>query len=361
MFGLLKRTAARPHRAHFERQDVTIEVAPDQTLLQAALDAGLPFPHNCRVGSCTTCKCRLLHGRVRSLTDTSYVLGADERDAGAILACQTRLLGDVRIEIEWPAAAVAPAIAGRIAAVRDLTPDIVEMRIELDQALAYSAGQYATIEVVALGISRDYSFAAAPQPLPQTDLVFYVRRTEHGSFTRWLGPGRAGEPVRVRGPFGAFTLSGASTPLIFVAGGSGLAPIKAMLEQALQQGCARDAVLLFGARTRRDLYALEQMQAIATGWRGRFRFVPVLSEEPAGGGWDGAVGLVTDGLAARVPDLCAREAYLCGPPAMVDAAEAALLAGGVRREAIRCDRFEPNGEPLPAARAQESARQTVLR
>jgi NAD(P)H-flavin reductase/ferredoxin len=346
MFGWFGRRQVGSRRAHFERQHLAIEVAPDQTLLQAALAAGLPFPHDCRVGSCTTCRCRLLQGRIRPLTDTSYVLGAEDRKAGAILACQARLLSDVRIEVEWPVGAAGPApIAGRIAAVRELTADIVEMRIGLEQALTYTAGQYARIEVVALGIWRDYSFAAAPQPQPQTDLVFFVRRMARGSFSSWLGPERAGERVQVRGPFGAFTLSNSTAPLLFVAGGSGLAPIKAMLEQALQRPCSRDAVLLFGARTRRDLYALEQIGAIAAGWHGRFRFVPVLSEEPAGGGWGGAVGLVTDGLASRVDDLRSREAYLCGPPAMVDAAEAALIACGVRPEAIRSDRFESSGEP----------------
>jgi toluene methyl-monooxygenase electron transfer component len=101
ILGWLNGKARGPHRAHFDVQGVSIEVAEDQTLLQAALAAGLPYPHHCRVGSCKRCVCRLVEGRIRQLTDTSYVLDAGERQAGAILACQTRLLGDVRIHVQW--------------------------------------------------------------------------------------------------------------------------------------------------------------------------------------------------------------------------------------------------------------------
>ena len=97
----LRRSQRTRHRAHFDVQGLSIDVAPGQTLLQAALEAGLPYPHNCRVGSCGTCKCRLVAGKVKQLTDTSYVLDGHERAAGAILACQTQLLSDVRIEVEW--------------------------------------------------------------------------------------------------------------------------------------------------------------------------------------------------------------------------------------------------------------------
>ncbi|MCX7177393.1 MAG: 2Fe-2S iron-sulfur cluster binding domain-containing protein [Proteobacteria bacterium] len=349
MFSFLRRKPHGPHQAHFARQELSIAVAPEQTLLQAALAAGLPFPHNCRVGSCNTCKCRLLDGKVRQLTDTSYVLDASERQSGAVLACQTRLLGDVSIEVEWSAAAsVAATIAGRIAATRALTTDILELTIELQAPLSYTAGQYAQISLPELGIARSYSFCRAAEAAPQTLVHFFVRHQPGGAFTDWLWEGRTGCEVQVQGPFGSFGLAPSSAPLLLIAGGSGLAPIKAILEQALHEGNTRAAVLLFGARTRHDLYALEELQAIAASWAGQFRFVPVLSAEPANSGWSGAVGMVTDQLAARVDNLAAHEAYLCGPPAMVDAAASALRAGGVAEAAIRCDSFVANGQrPVP--------------
>ena len=345
MFSFLSRKLHGPHQVKFARQDLSIEVSPEQTLLQAALAAGLPYPHNCRVGSCKTCKCRLLEGKVRQLTDTSYVFDASERKAGHILACQTRLLGDISIDIDWSAAEqTKPAISGTIAAVRPLTADIVELTIDLQAPMSYTAGQYAQISVPALGIARSYSFCCAPDETPQTRLRFYVRHQPGGAFTDWLWAGRVGEPVQVQGPFGSFMLAHSSAPLLFIAGGSGLAPIKAILEQALREGCGCDAVFLFGARTRQDLYALDEIETVAARWAGNFRFVPVLSEEPADSGWTGAAGLVSDALANRVGKLEAYQAYLCGPPPMVDAAAAALRACGVAEAAIRSDRFVVNGE-----------------
>lgn len=289
--------------------------------------------------------CRLVEGKVQQLTDTSYVLDARERKAGSILACQTRLLGDVRIDIQWPESRRDNGpIDGAVERVRPLTADIVEMTIRLKAPMTYTAGQYAQISVPSLGIERSYSFACAPDKAPQSLLCFYVRLVPGGAFTGWLSGGRGG-PVQVRGPMGGFIMAHSPAPLLLIAGGSGLAPIKAMLEQELRDGCTREATFLFGARTASDLYALNELETIAAGWSGRFEFVPVLSHEPAGSGWTGALGMVTDGLAVRVSDLGRREAYLCGPPPMVDAATAALRACGVAAQSIRADRFAVNGEP----------------
>jgi NAD(P)H-flavin reductase/ferredoxin len=344
MFAWLNRSAVRTHTAHFNAQGVSIEVAPDQTLLQAALAAGLPYPHQCRVGSCKTCLCRLVAGKVRQLTDTSYILDPGERRSGAILACQTRLLEDIRVDIQWPAPAPGnTAIDATVERVLSLTDDIVELTLKLDAPLTYTAGQYAQVSVPALGIARSYSFACAPESSPQTVLCFYVRLVPQGTFSGWL-PTATGERVQVRGPMGSFILAPSSSPLLFVAGSSGLAPVKAMLEQALREGCGRDATFLFAARTSRDLYALPEIEAIVAGWAGRFEFVPVLSREPTGSDWTGARGRVTQDLATRVSNLARHHAYLCGPPPMVDAATAALRACGVVAESIRADRFAVNGE-----------------
>lgn len=349
MLGFLKRKAPGPYIAKFEVQGISIDVAPDQTLLQAALAAGLPYPNNCRVGSCKTCLCRLVDGKIKQLTDTSYVLNASERRAGAILACQTRLLSDARIEIKWPAPdATKTPIDGTIISVRPLTADIVELMINLAAPISYIAGQYAQISLPSLGITRSYSFAGAPDDKPQSQLRFFVRHVPGGAFTDWLTTERVGERLQLEGPFGGFMLSPSPAPLLFIAGGSGLAPIKAILEQAKREGCRRDATFLFGARTAQDLYALEEISSIASGWAGRFQFVPVLSEEPADSSWAGARGMVTDDLAVRITDLHIHEAYLCGPPPMVDAAVAALQACGVAKNAIRTDSFSINGEQLPS-------------
>jgi len=329
-------------RALFGVQGVSIEVAPAQTLLQAALAAGLPYPHNCRVGSCATCRCRLVEGKVDALTDSSYVLSRRERETGTILACQTRLLSDITVEIEWPARSPTQPVSGSIAAVRPLTAGIVELALELDRPMRYIAGQYARISVPSIDVTRSYSFASAPDIEPQSRLEFHVRRASQGVFTSWLSPARVGEPVEVGAPKGTCILSRSSAPLLFIAGGSGLAPIKAILEQANRDGCARDAVFLFGARTEGDLYALPEIESIASRWAGRFEFLPVLSREPESSDWRGRRGRVTDGLASWVSDLPDRETYVCGSPMLVASAMNVLSAAGVADASIHADSFSQN-------------------
>ncbi|MFD1104900.1 hypothetical protein [Sphingobium olei] len=126
--------------------------------------------------------------------------------------------------------------------------------------------------------------------------------------------------------------------MLCLAGGSGLAPIMAILQQAQSMGANRPVTLLYGARTRQHLYCLDEIEALSAAWDAPFEFVPVLSEEDAGSDWTGGRGLVTEPI-ARLPGLTRTEAYLCGPPAMIDAAEAQLIQHGVLPEMIAADRF----------------------
>jgi 3-phenylpropionate/trans-cinnamate dioxygenase ferredoxin reductase subunit len=142
------------------------------------------------------------------------------------------------------------------------------------------------------------------------------------------------ETVTVTGPLGDFWLRAADAPLMLIAGGSGLAPVLALLQDAAQQGVQRDATLMFGVRRREDLYALDEIETLARNWRGRFVFVPVLSEQTD---WAGASGLVPQHLATHLP--AGAHAYLCGPPAMVDACAASLIEQGVAAAHIHADRF----------------------
>lgn len=159
-----------------------------------------------------------------------------------------------------------------------------------------------------------------------------------------------GEALEVTGPGGDFWLRADAAPLVFVAGGSGLAPVLSVLEAAADAGVQRDAVFLFGARTQGDLYQLDAIQAIGARWAGPFRFVPVLSHEPADSGWGGARGFVTEYLTeAQVSALATRHAYLCGPPPMIDAALAVLAAAGVADGHVHYDKFLDASSLAPKA------------
>jgi NAD(P)H-flavin reductase/ferredoxin len=345
MFGLFKRQPKEPGIVRIEPLGVELPVPGNQSVLQAALEAGIDFPHSCKVGTCMACRSRLREGKVKAIRDFSYVLSAEELKAGYILACQAKVAPGERIVLEVEIDSHRPhhpqiTTQGRITAQTPLTHDIVELCVALDQPLAYTAGQYAALRTGDIARAREYSFARAPTGADR-ELRFFIRLTPGGQFTGWLFErSRVGETLEVSGPGGDFWLRASDAPLVFVAGGSGLAPVLSVLEAAAGAGVARDAVFLFGARTQADLYKLDAIEAIAARWAGNFRFVPVLSHEPADSGWTGARGLVTEFLATpQVPDLAARHAYLCGPPPMIDAALRVLSAAGVADAHVHYDKF----------------------
>ncbi|MCB9778963.1 MAG: fatty acid desaturase [Alphaproteobacteria bacterium] len=312
--------------------DEEIVVQPGETLLQAALRQGIAFPNSCRVGGCGACKCRVKRGEVRELTETGYLLTAEELAARTVLACQSTPLSDVEIELDRP-----HAVPGEVVAQQRLTHDITRLDVQLSEPLGYRPGQFARLSLDGLpDVVRSYSFATPPRADGRAS--FFIRHVPGGRFSGLVHQADVvGRGVRVEGPSGAFWLRGATAPALFVAGGSGLAPILAMLEAAADEGVTRPATVLFGARSQRDLYALDQLSALAARWRGGLTVVPVLSDEPADSDWTGARGLVTAHIGAHLSPRT--HAYLCGPPAMVDAALVPLREAGVPAEHIHFDRF----------------------
>jgi len=314
-------------------------------LLDAALAAGLAWPHDCRVGSCGTCRCVLTRGKIKALTDFSYTLAPAEIRAGVILACQVHLRSDVTVEVALGApAGRTETVHGIIETLRALTPDILEVTVELAQPAfaAAVAGQYVELHTDGLDAPRSYSFLRAPRMETGTRVTFCIRHVLGGAFTDWLfAPDRQGSRLTLTGPFGAFRYQAAAGRMICVAGGSGLAPLHAILLEASAAEVARDCTVLFGARTAADLYYLDELAALGARWRGRFSLLPVLSMEPPASAWQGLRGLVTEALVPLAgKGFCADDqGYLCGPPGMVDAGVAELHCLGMRAEAIFCDRF----------------------
>ncbi len=356
--GFFSRFSGAPaaHAVQLEPLGLKIQARADQTLLQSALDAGLPLAHSCRVGSCGSCKCRLLSGQVQELTDSSYVLTLEDIEAGYILACQSRPKSDLHLHVNTQSSLAAGdpvrETEAQITALRLLTHDIVEVRLATTEPVHYRAGQYANLRFDGLDRPRSYSFASAPAPAGRTDLRFFIRRAPGGGFTDWLfAEDRTGAKLQISSALGSFGLAATTAPMLLVAGGSGLAPILALLEAALAQSLVRDAFLFFGARTRDDLYCTAEVEALRAVWRGRFEFFPALSAEPAESAWAGRRGPITEFLNEAPTDLAQAEAYLCGPPPMVDAALGRLVEMGVERRRVYFDRFVDGRHMSPAARA----------
>ncbi|HTK67499.1 MAG TPA: 2Fe-2S iron-sulfur cluster binding domain-containing protein [Pseudonocardia sp.] len=314
------------------------------SVLNHALAEGVPFPHSCTVGTCGSCKSRLVSGKVWELTESAITLSSEELRSGYILPCQSVARGP--LELDVPGFAEIPDhplrhTSGVISGQRPLTHDIVELRLELDEPIEYTGGQYAELSTDHLTTGpRAYSFAEAPNPAALDRPCFYVRRTPGGEFTEWLfDADRTGTRVNLTGPFGNLWLRPGEGPVLCVAGGSGLAPVKALVETAAAAVSEREFVLVFGARTQRDLYCVDELEKLAVA-AGSLRFVPVLSEEPVDSGWTWARGLVTDVIATLAPELLAQcDAYVCGPPPMVDAVEDLLCGGRADEGFFHADRF----------------------
>ena len=351
MFGLFK-SKKQDWRANVQPVGSEVEVKSGDNLLKAALEAGLAWPHDCRVGSCGTCRCTLKEGKIKPLSDFSYVLTGDELESGMILACQSALRSDILVEVQLNDEVQKVEVTshqGKISSVRWLTHDIIELVIALGDAFQRTAiaGQYAEVQTPAIDKPRSYSFAKAPEDEAEGEVTFFVRRVPGGEFTEWLfAEDRTGASLTLTGPYGSFWLHPGDGTILCIAGGSGMSSIKAVLENARNKRVQRNVLYLFGARTQKDLYCLEEMDNLKRDWNQdvTFDFVPVLSEEPEGSGWQGGRGLVTDYLQKTYIDtgkidMTTCQGYLCGPPPMIDAAIEVMNAAGLMNKHIFFDKF----------------------
>ena len=248
---------------------------------------------------------------------------------------------------------------GKITRCNMLTYDTCELVVQCDpktDMLRPSAGQYAILKVEELSMPRSFSFARAPAKEKPGEHTFFIRNVPGGLFSEWLfgDKDRVGETLTIGGPMGQFGLDDSKRPIVCIAGGSGMSAIFALLEQAQINKVKRDVVFLYGARTQKDLYMMDEIAKIGKAWSkgAKFEFAPVLSEEPDDSDWSGARGLVTTHLAENYignGDMQTDNliAYFCGPPPMIDAGVEVLKGIGVSEADIRYDKFEDARSPAP--------------
>ena len=345
--------------AEIQPLGVTIEVASGQTILEAALAQGVAYPHNCTVGTCGSCKTRLIEGQVDAASDFGYTLSKPELEAGYILACQS-MPREARtvVEIAPPGAdlAVPEAFDAHIVGAELLTHDIMKVTVVADRPVKYVAGQYASFVAPGMPRSRNYSFADAPQRAGKTTLAFFVRKVPGGEFTGALFAGSlTGQALKMEAPHGTFYLRPGVAPMVCIAGGSGLAPLLSVLEDMRMRRIRRPCTLLFGARTQADLYALDQIRNIVGSWLESFEFIPVLSQEPDASDWTGARGFVTDFISKAQLQWPSAEGYLCGPPPMIDAGIEKLVELGIPLQNVFYDKFTDGADSAADVDSRQAA------
>ena len=309
----------------------------DMPILNAASKAGVSIPYSCKTGRCSSCKCKVIAGETEALQE-EVGLSASEKADGWVLSCLRTAVTDLSLDVEDLGGIVLPEAKTqpcRISSIDKLAPDVVRVMLRLPPTAEFSfiPGQY--IDVIGPGgLRRSYSLANASFADKQLEL--HIRAVDGGAMSQyWFGQAKANDLLRLNGPLGTFFLRDvAGLDLVFLATGTGIAPVKAMLESMHDLAAEkqpRGVTVLWGGRTLQDLYF------DVTGIPGDFNFVSVLSRSDAQ--WTGARGHVQQALLAALPDLSQAAVYACGSDAMIRDAQTTLTAAGLPNNRFYSDAF----------------------
>ncbi|NKQ58644.1 2Fe-2S iron-sulfur cluster binding domain-containing protein [Amycolatopsis sp. K13G38] len=340
------------HQIRFEPVGIEIEADEEQTILRAAAEQGVMLMHGCKEGQCAACKSFILEGDDVELDRYStFALPEFEKEEGFTLLCRAHAYEDLTIELlnydEEMIHSGLPIVQAEVEVVakEHVTHDMCHLVVRLvaPETIKFFPGQYLDFEIPGTEETRSFSMANT-SAREGGRLEFVIKIYPGGLFSQYLDTEVAiGDRLRVSGPFGVFTLRDApGADLVFVGGGAGMAPILALLRSMAERGIDRKATFYYGARRRADLCFEKELHELAEQLPD-FRYVPALSE-PEGEDWNGETGLITDVLRRCESDLSGADAYVCGPPPMVEAALELLPALGVADKRIFYDKFTTTGE-----------------
>jgi len=328
-------------KVRVQPSDHEFTVKTGESVLDAALRQGVMLPYGCRNGTCGSCKGKVVTGQVIYESPTPALSGADQ-DAGLALFCQARPRGDLTIEARETTVQdfQVKKLPARVAKKESLAPDVIRLFLKLPaaQRLQFLAGQYIDF-LLPDGRHRSFSLANAPHDDEYIEL--HIRHVEKGEFTEYVFDYmKEKSMVRIEGPHGDFYLREDSPrPMLFVAGGTGFAPIKGIIEHAFAAGETRPMHLYWGARAKVDLY----LDSLPQQWLreyANFQYTTVLSAPAAEDHWQGHTGFVHEVMVTDYPDLSGYDVYAAGPPAMVRATRDACVANGLPPEQFFSDPFE---------------------
>jgi len=317
-------------------------VNPDETVLEAALRQGIGLPYGCRDGLCGSCKGKLMSGKVQ-YRQSPEALTRDEKEHSMTLFCQAVPESDLVInitEINTSADIPTRRFPAKVECIEQLNHDVMRICLKIPETIRFQflAGQY--LDFI-LSDERRRSFSIANAPHEDTHIELHVRHIQGGRFTgEVFDHMRVNDIVRIEGPLGSFFLrEDSERPVIFMAGGTGFAPIKGIIEHALIKNIQRDFHLYWGARALEDLYMHEQAQQWASAYP-HIHYTPVLSDAKAQDHWQGRTGLVHEAVLVDIADFNGYEVYASGPPKMVYAGRDAFMPYGLDVDLYYSDAFE---------------------
>jgi propane monooxygenase reductase subunit len=342
-------TDVRIHKVRFEPVGIEMEVEEGETVLDAAFRQGISLMHGCKEGQCGSCKSKLIDGDIELQKYSTFALPDYESETGHVLLCRTHVFSDISVELlnydeDLLSRSIAvKAFAGRVAGVTALTSDIRLLEVEIERPMKFWAGQYVDLTLQDGSITRAFSMANPPGD--GSNLRFIIKKYPNGAFSSQLdGKLAVGDAVSAKGPYGTcFRREQRPGPMLLIGGGSGMSPLWSILADHIGSGEQRPVRFFYGARTRADLFYLDEIAAIAARLDD-FKFVPALSHAEAGDGWDGETGLIHEVVLRHLREEKlngAIDAYACGPTPMIDAVLPVLQMNGVEPEHIYFDKFTP--------------------
>lgn len=317
-----------------------------ETILAAAIHAGVGLPYGCKDGACGSCKCKKLSGEVTHEAYSENALSEAELAAGLILTCRATATSDVVLESRQVTGANAFPIKKmpvRVNALEKLSHDVMRVQLQLPAhtAFQFHAGQYLEF-ILRDGSRRAYSMATPPHVAANTPAIeLHIRHMPGGKFTDHVfGAMKEKEILRAEGPFGSFFLrEDSDKPMVFLASGTGFAPIKALLEHMQHKGMTRPVSLYWGGRRPEDLYMDVWLKELSTSMP-NLSYVPVVSDALPEDHWSGRTGYVHQAVLDDFADLSGHEVYACGAPVVVDAARSSYTSQrGLPEECFFADAF----------------------
>lgn len=320
----------------------TFDVRPSQTVLQAAIDAGINIPYGCRNGACGSCKAKLISGKVMHTDYQSSAMNDAELAAGNALLCCAMALEDLTItcrEVGGLSGIKPRILPARVAKKEQLAHDVIALHLQLpaSERLQFLAGQYIEF-ILKDGQRRSFSIANAPH---DSDFIqVHLRIIPNGTFTNFVANELQEKAImRLEAPMGSFFLrEDSDKPIIFMATGTGIAPIKGIIEHMLHNNIKRDIALYFGARHLEDLYLHDLCEKWAA-FTPHLSYTPVLSKPKSDDNWQGQTGYVQDAVLQDFQDLSGYQVYACGSPNMINDARALLMKNGLPEEEFFSDAF----------------------
>ncbi len=330
-------------KVQLTKQDINFIVEKDETILEAALRQECSLPYGCRNGACGSCKAEILNGSIEyPNSELPEGLSEKEHKQGYVLLCKANALSDLDIKarmVETSADIKLKQFPCRVTTCEKLNDDVIRLVLELPKTerLQFLAGQY--IDIL-MKDGKRRSFSLANPPHEDQKLELHIRYYEGGLFSEYAFKDLKDKALlRIEGPLGQFTLQESDRPIIMIAGGTGFAPVKSLVEHALEKNDTRPLHIYWGARTKTDLY----FDSIVKQWsieHPHISYIPVLSEADKLNNWNGKTGFVHEAVLEDHSDLSGFDIYACGPPPMVNAVVESFPKQGLNKDRLFSDSFE---------------------